>query len=189
MFFVFYWQLFTLERPRLRMQFFYSFFLAWALNGTVLAMLLSSAGPCFYGYLEAGADVYADLMAYLHDANESFPIWALGTQEMLWQAYEGAETGIGSGISAMPSMHVSLALLFLLVGLRTNQWAAVGFGVFFAFILVGSVHLAWHYAVDGYVAILTTLLIWRFSGFLVRRLSAGVGLDGGRSVCCGLSRD
>lgn len=34
-------------------------------------------------------------------------------------------------------------------------------------ILVGSVHLAWHYAVDGYAAIALALTCWRLAGFIV----------------------
>lgn len=30
-------------------------------------------------------------------------------------------------------------------------------------ILFGSVYLGWHYAVDGYVAIIGVLLIWRWA--------------------------
>ena len=33
--------------------------------------------------------------------------------------------------------------------------------LFAAAIMIGSVHLAWHYAVDGYLAVLMTWGIWR----------------------------
>jgi hypothetical protein len=38
-------------------------------------------------------------------------------------------------------------------------------------VLIGSVHLAYHYAVDGYVSIVVTGMIWAVSGALARRLS------------------
>jgi hypothetical protein len=34
-------------------------------------------------------------------------------------------------------------------------------------ILIATVHLGWHYAIDGYVGILGTLLIWRLTGRLL----------------------
>jgi hypothetical protein len=38
-----------------------------------------------------------------------------------------------------------------------------------AVILVGSVHLGWHYAIDGYAAIVGTLVIWCGVGKMIRR--------------------
>ena len=35
-------------------------------------------------------------------------------------------------------------------------------------IFLGSIHLAWHYAVDGIVAIAMALIIWRLAGWLAR---------------------
>ena len=49
-------------------------------------------------------------MADLHTANEHFRIWALSTQEMLWDGFTGARKG-SAGISAFPSLHVASSVL------------------------------------------------------------------------------
>jgi len=40
--------------------------------------------------------------------------------------------------------------------------------LFVLLILLGSVHLGWHYALDGYVAIILVLLCWQFAGAITR---------------------
>ncbi len=167
---VLFWQLFTLQKPHIRIQFFYTCFLTWVINGTFFAVLFSSVGPCYYAEVVGGTNPFAPLMDYLYQANEHFPIWAVSTQEMLWNNYQNSKVGVGSGISAMPSMHVSTAFLFFLVGLQTNRWAAISLGIFALFIMIGSVHLGWHYAVDGYFSIITTWLIWRFAGWSTKKI-------------------
>ena len=85
-FFLFYATLYWLaqdtRRPLLRMQFLLSFVLSWIILGSIAAMLFSSVGPCYYGHLH-DSDPYAPLMAYLHEANQHFPIWALSVQDTL----------------------------------------------------------------------------------------------------------
>ena len=39
----------------------------------------------------------------------------------------------------------------------------------FAIILIGSVHLAWHYAVDGYAGILLAAAFWLIAGAIAGR--------------------
>ena len=107
-------------------------------------------------------------MFYLYSVSEYLPVWALQTQEMLWQSYLTNQSGIGSGISAMPSVHVAVAFLFLLMSRGYTKWARRFFVVFFIFILLGSVHLGWHYAVDGYLAMIVTGVIWFLSGRLIK---------------------
>jgi hypothetical protein len=170
---VLYWQAFSLRDPRVRMQFFLTFILSYMLMGNVLATVLSSAGPCYYGRVVGGGNIYEPLMNYLSAAKESFPVWALSTQEMLWEWFKSDKPNICSGISAMPSMHVSTALLFALVGLRTGRALGIAFSFFTVLIMIGSVHLGWHYAVDGYVALVGTWLIWRAVGWLLSRTGYG----------------
>jgi hypothetical protein len=173
MFGTFIWQACTLKRPALRMQYLLSFLLFWIVIGTLLATLLSSVGPCYYGRETGLFDPYAPLMNYLRDANEVAPVWSLKVQDMLWDNYVGHGTMLGSGISAMPSMHLAISTLMALLGWRINRWAGIAYTVFAAVILVGSVHLGWHYAIDGYVSIVAAIALWHATGWAMRRWRLG----------------
>ncbi|MBY7838592.1 phosphatase PAP2 family protein [Vibrio fluvialis] len=93
----------------------------------------------------------------------------MNIQDVLWHQFEVRDQGIGSGISAMPSMHVSMAvLLALAVSALHRRWGYLAWG-YALMIQIGSVHLAWHYAVDGYVSALLTVIIWRSIGWLTQK--------------------
>jgi hypothetical protein len=162
------WQGFRDPDTALRQRYLIAYLLAWTLGTLVAGTLLSSAGPCFYGRLFPGPDPYAGLMDYLAAADRVYPLWALSTQEMLWQSYV-TSGGLVSGISAMPSLHVATAVLFFLcaraAGIRWLTWFT---GIFAAMILLGSVLLAWHYAVDGYAGALIAVFCWWLAGLWVR---------------------
>lgn len=168
MFAVLYWQAFTLRDQVLRARYLLSFFLCWIVNGTVLAMVFSSVGPCFYGLLFPGVNDFAPLMDYLRAANETYPVWAVATQDMLWAVYQDGGLSFGSGIAAMPSLHVAVAFLNMLLGYKVHRRLGHALAGFFVFILIGSVHLGWHYAVDGYLAIIVTAAIWWGVGKVIR---------------------
>ena len=100
-------------------------------------------------------------------AREVAPVWALDVQDMLWRKYTEGESGFGAGISAMPSMHVSATVLFALLAWRVRPWLGVLFTAFAALILIGSVHLAWHYAIDAYLGWAVAWAGWWLAGRLV----------------------
>jgi hypothetical protein len=153
----FFWQGFAGTDSPLRQRFLVSYFLTWLVGTCVLGTIFSSAGPCFYGFVVHGENPYAALMTYLHEANGVYPIWAVPTQDMLWQSNLAGHGEI-EGVSAMPSMHVGIAVLLAILGFASGKrwlgWSLAGFaGVIF----VGSILLGWHYAVDGYLGAATAL--------------------------------
>ncbi len=180
------WQAFDRRDPVLRMQYFIATILIWILLGNVAATLLSSAGPAFYGRVTGLADPYAPLMDYLRAANLRFPNWSLHVQDVVWGLIQEQGTGgkVRNLISAMPSLHLGSTFSFFLLARATNRRLARAFGVFMLLMVLGSIHLAWHYALDVYAGILGAGLIWLAAGWLVRN-PVVAGLLWGRQVVKG----
>jgi len=147
-------------------QYFLGFILIWTVIGGGLATALASVGPCFIGPI-FGDPTFDAQMAYLHAANEQVPVLTLHVQDLLLQWHQDSQRGLGSGITAMPSMHVAMAFLFWLGIRRISRAAGWIFFAFFAAIWIGSVHLAYHYAVDGLVSVIATAILWELSGALL----------------------
>ena len=131
--------------------------LTFIIGGNVLATVFSSAGPVYYERLGYGAD-FAPLMAMLRDFAGISPVWALDVQDTLWQGH--VASGPVSGISAMPSMHMASSTLLAIYGFRYARWSGWLLTGFALLILVGSVQLAWHYAIDSYAGAGLAMLCW-----------------------------
>ncbi|GGO50991.1 PAP2 superfamily protein [Roseovarius pacificus] len=156
------------DAPGHRM-FLLSMVMAWIVAANLLATTFSSVGPVYYAAFGFG-DTFKQQMQMLHSLNEISPVWALRVQDMLLDGYQTG--GSVRGISAMPSMHVTTATLMAFYGFTLSRpvgWALTAFAVT---IFLGSVHLAWHYAVDGYLAIALAAIFWRLSRRLVIRDTA-----------------
>jgi len=148
------------------MAFLCALVLVFGIGGNGLAVLFSSAGPVYYERLGFGTD-FAPLMAHLHEVAKVSPVWALDVQEELWKGY--VADGKIAGISAMPSMHVATSVLMALYARTHARWAGWALGLFAVSIMIGSVVLGWHYAVDGYFGALIAWLSWRGGILLVNR--------------------
>jgi hypothetical protein len=161
------WLAFTRDR-RFQIRGILCYQLIWLLLGNVLATAMSSVGPCFYQDFHR-TEAFAPLMASLAADNAVHPLLALPTMDYL-RASVGTQN-LGAGISAFPSIHVAIAFLIALAcaarfGARLPTWLAT---VFMLAILIGSVHLGWHYAIDGLASLVGVAAIWLAVDKLVDR--------------------
>lgn len=161
-------------REPIRSQFLLTFALAWIVLGTAMAIAFSSAGPVYFASVSELADPYAALMEYLRSIDARAPLHALENQERLWASY--TEYG---GVTAMPSMHLAIATIVVIAAVRTHSWLGVVCIPLLLAILVGSVHLGWHYAVDSYAGIAGGAILWWIGGLVTRwwqrRLPSAIG--------------
>ncbi|MCL6698902.1 phosphatase PAP2 family protein [Sphingomonas sp. NSE70-1] len=142
---------------RVRSRAMLAYFLT-ASTGCLFQYAMPSAGPVFYSHLGLG------------DQFAAMPIepWVASARDYLWTDYMSGGGKPGGGISAMPSMHVAVALWVAFVArayFPRLQW--IGW-IYFVAILVGSVHLGWHYAWDGIAASLIALGAWILAPYILR---------------------
>ncbi|MEK7660420.1 MAG: phosphatase PAP2 family protein [Pseudomonadota bacterium] len=149
----------------------YRYLLTFGLNylviGVIAANLVSTAGPVYFERLNPGSDIYAHHMAILDQITPSFQLHATQWQDALWAAYISSPSY--SYISAFPSMHVANAMLVFLISLKYGLLIRISGFLFLFLTLVGSIFLGWHYAADGYAAILIVLGEWWLAGKIANK--------------------
>lgn len=155
---------FALFAPRKeRARFFLAFGGAWFFLGFIGAWLGASAGPCFLAYLNSPiAPEFAGLMERLNAASNAMDTkaQAIEWQQMLWRGYETQNYAFGMGISAMPSLHNAIAVLYVFMAFRLGRLLGTVMAIYAVIIFIGSIHLGWHYAVDGIFAAFGMWAIW-----------------------------
>ncbi|TIS55023.1 MAG: hypothetical protein E5W93_14290 [Mesorhizobium sp.] len=142
-----------------RTRYLVCFMAVWILVGNILAALFLSAGPAFYGAVTGDTARFGEQLAFLARGAASSNS-AASYQEYLWSLYEAKRTGFATGISAFPSVHVGLTMLNALFVREYSRVLGVFAFLYVAFVAVSSVYLAWHYAIDGYVAAIVVLVIY-----------------------------
>ena len=153
------------EDPERRNTFLFAFFLNWIIGGSILATIFSSVGPVYYQTFGFG-DQFVPLTTALEDVNLLTPLTALELQAMLLDGYQN--DGTMSGISAMPSMHLALSWLIAFQAFQYRRvfgWMVVAFALL---IQCSSVHLGWHYAVDGYIGLGVAIGCWYLGRWLAK---------------------
>jgi hypothetical protein len=157
---------------RLRTQYMLSYIGVWIGIGSILAFLLPSAGPCFYEHFVGPQSSFHDLLQRLGavEAVTGSDLTSLRNQGLLMQLHGADKLVVGGGISAMPSVHNGLAALFALAAYRLNRTAGWVLWAYAALIWLGSIHLGWHYAVDGIAGIALTYGIWLTCGRIAEAL-------------------
>lgn len=116
-----------------------TYFLLWSVVGPVVHILLPAAGPVFYEKLGYGSDFVGIRV----------PEEMTRMSNYLWTIYTGDQFGPGSGISAMPSLHIATtAWMVIAIWVLARRWTwAIAIPGFVIFLL--SISLGWHYAADG----------------------------------------
>ena len=155
------------SRRELRRRALLAFLFMWIGAGTITAALSASAGPCFYGHVVEGSNPYSPLMDQLDSFSAQKPLRARMSQTRLWEVRRADEWKTFGGISAMPSLHVGIAVLFALIGWSRAKWLGVCLVLYACAIQLGSVALGWHYAIDGYIGAGFAVAAWVLAGRLI----------------------
>ena len=149
---------------RLRRRYLSTFFFVWIVLGNVVALVFLSGGPIYTEAL-TGSDRFRPLMEYLQ-FSRGLAYSNVDVSDRLWAIHLIGNSEQGSGISAFPSLHLAMATLWALALPQMLPWLKWPMVLFVAVIEIGSVHLGWHYAIDGYFSIIVTLAVWKMTGLM-----------------------
>jgi hypothetical protein len=148
----------------------------WFVGGWFLAYAFASAGPVF---AQLSDPDLGTRFAPLRDA-----LFVAGQESGVKKVHDYLLANMGApvvtsagGISAMPSLHVGMATIYVLAALRT-KWL-VPATCFWIAIFMGSAYFGYHYWIDGIVATGVACLCWQVAHFLHRDRA---GSEGWRTV-------
>jgi hypothetical protein len=136
-----------------RARFAAGFTLLWVL-GSWFYLATPSLGPCY-----VLKDDYAGVRASMprQSATMDLLFAHYGRVRSLHRRPEGTDLSPYLGIAAMPSLHVAAQAFLMLFARRRSRVLFVLYAVLTALTFFTSVVSGWHYAIDGYAAV---LLAW-----------------------------
>lgn len=130
-------------------------------GGTIGQYLLPSAGPIFYERIGLGTR-FSELVATNDPTYGRFA-------DYLWKFYAEGSANLGTGISAMPSMHVTLAVWTVLAAHSLWKPLALPAGLYALIVWCASIASGWHYALDGLVGAAIAIGAFRLCQLLAAR--------------------
>lgn len=136
-----------------RARFAAGFTLLWVL-GSWFYLATPSLGPC---YVLKGD--YADVRASMprQSATMDLLFAHYGRVRSFYRRPEGTDISPYLGIAAMPSLHVAAQAFLMLFARRRSRTLFLSYAVLTALTFFTAVVSGWHYAIDGYAAL---LLAW-----------------------------
>lgn len=139
-------------------QYLILYVVAWVGIGNIGALAGMSVGPVYYDRL-LGGDRFAELTQALQETGVTQS--AIGQiQQNLWMLYKEQSQSIVSGISAFPSVHVSVTVVTALYMFERSKWLFAPAAVFYLSVLFISVFSGYHYAIDGYFSTAVIVGLW-----------------------------
>lgn len=140
-----------------------AYFALWTVVGPLIHVALPAVGPIFYS--KAG---FGDEFSYL-----ASPPSVSQLRDYLWSSYISRVAGPGTGISAMPSLHLATTA-WAIIAIRQIWERTAPLFILGALIFALSIALGWHYLVDGVVGILFACALMHKSarGERIRRFFA-----------------
>lgn len=135
------------------------YFVLWLVIGPVIHMLMPAVGPIFYERMGYG-NRFAGLVVDEETARIA---------DYLWTTFQAKRFLPGTGISAMPSLHVVMstwiAITARAIAPKLFPWAVAYAVLIFAL----SISLGWHYALDGIAGALAAIASYLLLRSIMRR--------------------
>ncbi|MFN2100322.1 phosphatase PAP2 family protein [Altererythrobacter sp. MF3-039] len=140
-----------------------SYFLLWSIVGPLVHTFFPAGGPIFFERLG-----YGDRFAGLDPGEQT-----LRAADYLWYNFYNGEFSPAAGISAMPSMHVTMSAWTVLCFYYFARRWWIPVAAISLYIAILSVALGWHYAVDGIAGIALAFAVYLGLRALFTRLLRG----------------
>lgn len=139
-----------------------SYFLLWSVFGPLVHILLPAGGPIFFERLGYGAR-----FALIDGGPETQQ-----AADYLWYGFVSGKFDVASGISAMPSLHVTMAVWTVIcISVFARKWLPLII-LSSSYVTLLSVSLGWHYAIDGIVGGVCAVAVYRILLVILRRYEA-----------------